>query len=163
MPIYMKYGKINGPVTGKYKGWIELTSCQFGVGRGISTPVGTSSKRESSAPNISEIVVTKAMDITSPLLFQEALTGEGTKVSSSSSRSPINCKPSIYKSNWKMPWFLVTACLQGATGHRNRFPSIPRKLCIRSPWQRLLRPRLQVRKLPRPGKYGESPSDPTAI
>jgi hypothetical protein len=32
MPIYMKYGKINGPVTGKYKGWIELTSCQFGVG-----------------------------------------------------------------------------------------------------------------------------------
>jgi type VI secretion system secreted protein Hcp len=80
MPIYMKYGKINGPVTGKYKGWIELTSCQFGVGRGISTPVGTSSKRESSAPNISEIVVTKAMDITSPLLFQEALTGEGTKV-----------------------------------------------------------------------------------
>ena len=30
MPIYMKYGKIQGPMTGNYKGWIELESCQLG-------------------------------------------------------------------------------------------------------------------------------------
>jgi type VI secretion system secreted protein Hcp len=80
MPVYMKYGKISGPVTGKYKGWIELNTCQFGVGRGIGRPVGSSSNQEASAPNVSEVVVTKAMDIASPLLYQEALIGEATKV-----------------------------------------------------------------------------------
>src|SRR3954465_262773 len=58
------------------KGWIEVGSIQFGVGRGISTPVGTSSKREASAPSVSEVVVTKMMDSTSPLFFQESLIGK---------------------------------------------------------------------------------------
>jgi type VI secretion system secreted protein Hcp len=58
------------------KGWIEVGSVQFGVGRGISTKVGTSSKREASAPHVSEVVLTKFMDSTSPLLFQEALIGK---------------------------------------------------------------------------------------
>ena len=55
MPVYLKYGNINGETKGKYKGWIELQSCQFGLGRGTSTPVGTSSKREASAPSLNEI------------------------------------------------------------------------------------------------------------
>jgi type VI secretion system secreted protein Hcp len=57
------------------KGWIEVGSVQFGVGRGINTRVGTSSKREASAPHVSEII-TKLMDSTSPLLFQEGLIGK---------------------------------------------------------------------------------------
>jgi len=61
------------------KGWIEVGSIQFGVGRGISTPVGSSSKREASAPNVSEIVMTKLMDSTSPLIYQEALRGVAHK------------------------------------------------------------------------------------
>jgi type VI secretion system secreted protein Hcp len=60
-------------------GWVEVGSVQFGCGRGISSPVGTSSKREASAPNISEVVVTKLMDSTSPLFFQEALIGKAVK------------------------------------------------------------------------------------
>jgi type VI secretion system secreted protein Hcp len=58
------------------KGWIEVTSFQWGCGRGISSPVGTSSKREASAPSVSEVVVTKLLDSTSPLLLQESLVGK---------------------------------------------------------------------------------------
>jgi type VI secretion system secreted protein Hcp len=81
MAAYLKYAAIpTGESKAKghegSKGWIEVGSVQFGVGRGISTPVGTSSKREASAPNISEVVVTKMMDSTSPLFFQEACIGK---------------------------------------------------------------------------------------
>jgi type VI secretion system secreted protein Hcp len=61
------------------KGWIEVGSIQFGAGRSISTPVGMSSKREASAPNVSEITMTKLMDSTSPLIYQEVLRGVATK------------------------------------------------------------------------------------
>ena len=80
MPAYMKYGKIKGSMKGKYKDWIEISSVQFGMGRGISPPVGTSSRRETSAPAVSEITVTKNMDSTSPELFTEAVSGKGQRV-----------------------------------------------------------------------------------
>jgi len=77
MPIYMKYGTINGNVTeDKHKGWIELNSFQWGVGRAISTPVGRAANREASSPSVSEVVVTKPMDIASVGLLQAALGGE---------------------------------------------------------------------------------------
>jgi type VI secretion system secreted protein Hcp len=81
MAAYLKYDAVKkGESLAKghegSKGWVEVGSIQFGVGRGISTPVGTSSKREASAPNISEVVITKLMDSTSPLFFQEALIGK---------------------------------------------------------------------------------------
>src|SRR5438132_229218 len=81
MAAYLKYGStIKGEsIAEGHKGsdgWIEVGSVQVGCGRGISTPVGTSSKREASAPNISEVVVTKLMDSTSPLFFQEVCIGK---------------------------------------------------------------------------------------
>ena len=81
MSAYLKYAAIKkGESIAKGhegdKGWIEIGSLQLGVGRGISSPVGTSSKREASAPNISEVVVTKLQDSTSPLFFQEACVGK---------------------------------------------------------------------------------------
>jgi type VI secretion system secreted protein Hcp len=81
MAIYMQFEGINGHVTAAgHEKWIELGSAQFGVGRGIGAPTGSDSNRESSAPNISEIVVTKPTDETSPLVFQEAVAGKGKKV-----------------------------------------------------------------------------------
>ena len=58
MAAYIKYDAIKkGESLAKghegSKGWVEVGSVQFGCGRGISSPVGTSSKREASAPNIS--------------------------------------------------------------------------------------------------------------
>ncbi|MBV9124303.1 MAG: type VI secretion system tube protein Hcp [Planctomycetes bacterium] len=61
-------------------GWFEVNSVQWGCGRGISTPVGGSSKREASAPSISEVTITKRMDSVSPKLVLEALAGTGEDV-----------------------------------------------------------------------------------
>ena len=81
MAIFMKYGDLKGEVTAEgYKDWIELGSFQWGVGRGISAGVGGSSKREASAPSVSEITVSKTMDAFSPLALKEAIGGEGVEV-----------------------------------------------------------------------------------
>ncbi len=81
MPIYMKFEGIDGDVTAEgHEKWIEVGSFQWGVGRGISSPTGASADRESSAPSVSEIVVTKQSDQASPKLLDSALQGEGVKV-----------------------------------------------------------------------------------
>lgn len=83
MPIYMNYNDlaIKGDVTEEsHKDWIELNSFQWGVGRGISSPVGGSKDRESSAPSVSEITVSKAQDNSTGNLLTEAYQGEGVKV-----------------------------------------------------------------------------------
>ena len=83
MPIYMNYNSlaVKGDVTATgYVGWIELNSFQFGVGRGISAPTGGSADRESSAPSVSEITVTKDQDSSTGGLMTEALKGEGVTV-----------------------------------------------------------------------------------
>jgi type VI secretion system secreted protein Hcp len=78
MPIYLNYNSIPGDVTADgHVGWIEVNSFQWGVGRGISSPTGASADRESSAPSVSEITVTKATDISSTKLLNEAYQGEG--------------------------------------------------------------------------------------
>lgn len=75
MPIYMKFGSVKGEVTAaKYKDWIELSSFQWGVGRGISMVggggVGT---RESSTPSVSEITVTKVTDASTTDLLKNVM------------------------------------------------------------------------------------------
>ena len=80
MPIYMKYQGVKGPVTGQYKEWIELESCQFGTHRNIRSPTGGGVNREASAQSLSEIVVTKEQDSSSSDLFRESLVGAAKKV-----------------------------------------------------------------------------------
>ena len=83
MPIYMNYDSLalKGDVTEEgHVGWIELNSLQWGVGRGISSPTGASADRESSAPSVSEITVTKAQDASSVKVLDECLQGEGKTV-----------------------------------------------------------------------------------
>src|SRR5258708_23478922 len=71
----MSFGDVQGSVTtADYKGWIELNSFQFGVSRGVSSGAGGAT-RESSAPSISEIVVSKYLDASSPKLYQDSLAG----------------------------------------------------------------------------------------
>jgi type VI secretion system secreted protein Hcp len=82
MAIYVKYDGIDGEVTQQgHEKWIEVHSFQFGVGRGISTPVGSAKNRESSAPSVSEVVITKEMDSASTELFKQSTAGaDGKKV-----------------------------------------------------------------------------------
>lgn len=81
MAIYMKFPGCDGDVTEtSHSSWIELHGFQWGVGRGISSVVGSSSERESSAPSISEVTVTKENDIATGKLMQEALSDHGKDV-----------------------------------------------------------------------------------
>jgi len=81
MAIYVEWDGIKGDVTAEgYKDQIEVNSLQFGVGRGITSPSGGSKDRESSAPQISEITVSKPMDKATPNLFEAACMGTGKTV-----------------------------------------------------------------------------------
>jgi type VI secretion system secreted protein Hcp len=85
MPIYMNWGnsvppKIKGDVTAVgHVDWIELSSAQYGMGRNVTAPTGNS-RQPSSGPTISEMVITKGNDSSSPSLFRESVNGEGTPV-----------------------------------------------------------------------------------
>jgi type VI protein secretion system component Hcp len=68
MPINMKYEGIDGPLTGKYKGWIALESAQLGFHPG------------SKPGNGGEIVIGKNQDSASGQLLKEAVWGTGKKV-----------------------------------------------------------------------------------
>ncbi len=79
MAIYLKYGSIQGDVTESgHTNWIQLNSFQWGVGRGVSAPTGSTEDRESSAPSISEVTVTKDFDKASIKLLTEAYQGTGS-------------------------------------------------------------------------------------
>ena len=72
---YLYIEGVKGDATdARHRDWIEISSFQWGVGRGISSPMGGSADRESSAPSVSEIVVTKTSDRASPLLSRCAAT-----------------------------------------------------------------------------------------
>ncbi len=78
MPIYMSFGSIQGDVTAQgHANWIELNSIQWGLGRGVASPTGSSADRESSAPSVSEVTITKNQDMSSDGLLTEAFTGDG--------------------------------------------------------------------------------------
>jgi type VI secretion system secreted protein Hcp len=75
---YGPKGKIKGNVTEKgHVDWVQLTSFNWGVGRGIGSPTGASANREASAPSVSEITCSKTMDKATFALLQEALKGVG--------------------------------------------------------------------------------------
>jgi type VI secretion system secreted protein Hcp len=80
MAIYMSWqgsNTINGDVTEQnHTQWIELTSFQWGVGRGIGSAMSGQASRESSIPSVSEIVVTKRMDSASPGLWTDSVAGQ---------------------------------------------------------------------------------------
>src|SRR5437764_304354 len=85
MAIYMNYDGIPGDVTSAgHEQWIELSSFQWGVGRGIGDPSGSSADREGSTPSVSEIVVTKTTDSASTNIMRASLglppAGEGKLV-----------------------------------------------------------------------------------
>src|SRR5258708_4780158 len=79
MPIFMKLPGIPGNVHNVSglpgDGWIEISSFQWGIGRGIAGSYGSSADREGSTPSVGEIVVTKKKDKDSASLFKVSLGG----------------------------------------------------------------------------------------
>ena len=80
MAIYLKYDGIDGEATQQdHQKWVDLGSLQFGIGRTINTASGSTSNREASEPSVSEVVITKTLDASSPKFFTEACTGAAGK------------------------------------------------------------------------------------
>jgi len=76
MPIYAKYGAIQGDVTSKgHEGWIMLDSFQWGIGRGITTSQGSAENRTATGASVSEITVLKHLDNSSTGLVQDLFQG----------------------------------------------------------------------------------------
>lgn len=74
MPIFLNYDGIPGDVTtAGHEKWIEVSSIQFGVGRGMTSATSGSGDREGSTPSVSEIVVTKTTDGASGNLLRASL------------------------------------------------------------------------------------------
>jgi type VI secretion system secreted protein Hcp len=75
MPIYLKYGSIKGEVKEPaHRGWIELSSMQWGTLQRSPRPFDRAGGRAS--PAVSDIVVTKRSDSVSILLMGESLSGK---------------------------------------------------------------------------------------
>ncbi len=76
--ILFKFKKeIKGEATIKgFEGWINATSMQFGVGRGVSSPSSGMGKREVSAASVSEVTFSRNADLASPELFFQACGGQ---------------------------------------------------------------------------------------
>lgn len=77
MTIYMNITGIDGDVTARgHERWIALQLIKFNVKRSLSAEPGRIIDREGTRPSISEVIVTKKMDQSSPLLFNEACVGK---------------------------------------------------------------------------------------
>jgi len=77
-------------------GWINVDTMQMGVGRGIHTPSGGSTKRESSSPSLSEVVFSRPSDMASPELFFQACGGVSLGTCTINLLQVVGNKPQIY-------------------------------------------------------------------
>jgi co-chaperonin GroES (HSP10) len=81
MAIYMKYADIKGTVSASgHEQWIELSSFKYDITRAISAQTGAKGDRETSAPTVGEVVITKRTDRSTVGLLGEAYQGHGKKV-----------------------------------------------------------------------------------
>lgn len=81
MAIFLKYGSLEGEASAKgYEKWIEIESISLGVGRGITAGVGGASKREATAPSVSEMTLTKSFDASSAHIIKESIGGKSAEV-----------------------------------------------------------------------------------
>ena len=58
-------------------GQIQISKFAFGIGRGVSSPIGGTSNREASTPSVSEIALSKLLDEATGGLSKEAYNGAG--------------------------------------------------------------------------------------
>ena len=77
MAIYATFGKLQGSVTAEgFKDHIECTSFTFSGGRHVSMEVGTGQDREGTKPYVTEFVLCKTLDKSSPHMWLGSLVGK---------------------------------------------------------------------------------------
>lgn len=76
MSVYMQVKNINGSVTSKgHEKWILLDSFDLGISRNVTIKIGSAQDREHGVPKISDFIITKTLDMSSPYLFEQSLVG----------------------------------------------------------------------------------------
>lgn len=74
---YLQIDGIKGESTDlKHQGWIEVTDVQFGVTQPRSATASTSDGHTAERAELSDIVLTKVSDISSPILSQTCAMGK---------------------------------------------------------------------------------------
>ena len=77
MAIYMKLENIEGDVTAAgHEKWVQLEKLQFSTKRSLTAEPGRIADREATRPSISEFLIEKRMDKSTPLLFSESCVGK---------------------------------------------------------------------------------------
>jgi type VI secretion system secreted protein Hcp len=80
MAIYLKVDGIEGDATHEqHKKWLSVDTVQWDVTRNIAKRLGHMANREATEPVVSDILITKQVDASSPKLFREACTGKQGK------------------------------------------------------------------------------------
>jgi type VI secretion system secreted protein Hcp len=76
MSIFLKFGSVLGDVEDAgHKNWVDITAVKWNLSRPVSNPAGSSAGRVLSAPQLSELVITKVEDVATIPLIQAALEG----------------------------------------------------------------------------------------
>jgi type VI secretion system secreted protein Hcp len=80
MAVFAKVEGIDGEATADgYEKWMQCNTFELGCGRGVSVSGAGGSRREATAPSVSEIRLTKEMDTIDARLWQEAIGGAAKK------------------------------------------------------------------------------------
>ena len=81
MSIFVNYEGIKGESSDSgHKGWMDVESISWGVGRQITSNSSTQGDRESSNAVISDLQITRYLDSSTPKLFIESCCGNGKVV-----------------------------------------------------------------------------------
>ena len=81
MSIFVNYSGISGESSDSgHKGWMDVESISWGVGRQITSNSSTAGDRESSNAVISDLQIVRYMDSSTPKLFIESCCGAGKDV-----------------------------------------------------------------------------------
>jgi type VI secretion system secreted protein Hcp len=76
MSIFLKFGSVLGDAEDAgHKNWIDVKAANWSLSRPVSNPAGSTSGRVLSAPQLSELTVTKDEDVATIPLIQAALEG----------------------------------------------------------------------------------------
>ena len=76
MSIFLQFGSILGDVEDVgHTNWIDITAVSWNLSRPVSNPAGSSAGRVLSAPQLSELTITKDEDVATIPLIQAALEG----------------------------------------------------------------------------------------
>ncbi len=76
MSIFLSFGSVLGDVEDAgHTNWIDVSAVNWSLSRPVSNPAGSSSGRVLSAPQLSELTITKDEDVATIPLIQAALEG----------------------------------------------------------------------------------------